>query len=170
MNQNPPMNQMQTSQLPPPPPAPEPPAMSPQQLHADLNTIRSVLHESAAARGPHRTIIAAGNLVCALVMLIAVPIILIACSIPLFASGGEDGTGIPLVAGFLVVCLLMLLASPFLLAAWGLYKGKSWGVVAAVVASVFNLMNFPIGTALAGYTFWAMYNNKLAPDTPAGKS
>ena len=138
--------------------------MSPEQLHADLYAIRSVLNESAAARGPHRGVIAVANLVCGVFILLAVPILLVVFSIPAVALRKEEGALIPLFIGLGIIAILLILSSPFVAAAWGLLKHRSWGIGAALVAAVFNLMNFPFGTALAIYTFWAVSAGKLVPE------
>ncbi|MCX6855497.1 MAG: hypothetical protein NTV80_11410 [Verrucomicrobia bacterium] len=132
------MENTHISAVPPLPPQSEPhsaPAMSPEQLHADMNTIRSVLSSGSADQGPHRVIIAGSNIFCGFILVIAIPFILL---------------------GF-----LMVLASPFFLAGWGLLKNRSWGATAAVVAAVLNLMNIPFGTAFSIYTFWALTKDKL---------
>lgn len=138
--------------------------MSAEQLHADLNAIRSVLNEGASARSPQRTIIAVGNLVCGIFMLLAVPVLLIVFSLPALTSPHEDGVLIPLFIGLAIIAVLLLLASPFMAAWWGLQRNKSWGIMAALIAGALNLMNFPLGTVLAVYTFWAVSSGKLAPD------
>lgn len=135
--------------------------MTSDQLQSDLNTIRAALGDNSATEGPHRSIIAAANIVCGLLLLIITPFILVGTSIPLIASKGESGTWVPLLAGLGVTIFFLALASPFLLAAWGLFKRRSWGVVAAIVAACFNLLNIPFGTAVSIYTFWALANGKL---------
>jgi hypothetical protein len=135
--------------------------MTPEQLHADLNTIRSVLSEGAAARGPHRMIIAAANFVCGAFMVLAVPIVLVVFSIPVFLNPGEKGMIPVILVGLLSVLVLTVMAIPFVLAGWGLLKRKSWGPTAVVVASLLNVVNVPFGTVLAAYTFWALTTGKL---------
>ena len=49
-----------------------------------------------------------------------------------------------------------LLALPGLLAGIGLLKRKSWARILSLVVGFFNLFNFPLGTALALYTFWVL--------------
>jgi hypothetical protein len=113
-----------------PPPASVPPTgppMSAEQLQADLNTIRSVLSESAAAKGPHRLIIAAGNLVCGAFMLLAVPIVILVFCIPIFNVPETEGMVAVILIGLIAVGVLVALAVPFLLAGWGLLKSRSWG-------------------------------------------
>lgn len=143
--------------------------MSPAQLHADLNAIRSVLNEGAAARSPHRGIIAAGNLLCGFLVLIAVPFLLVIFSIPLITAPREEGVLVPLFIGLGIIAILVLVASPFLAAGWGLFRHKRWGIAAALVAAIFNLMNFPFGTALSIYTIWAVSSGKLVPEPKTAK-
>jgi hypothetical protein len=136
-------------------------AMSPEQLQADLQTMRSVLEQSTASKGPHRVIIAGANLFFGIMFLLAVPVIVMVFSIPMFTAPHEEGiVAVPIVGGA-IIAILVFLSLPFLLAGWGLLKGKRWGEAAAVVAAVFNVWNVPLGTALTIYTFWAMANGKL---------
>lgn len=135
--------------------------MSPDQLQADLQTMRSVLEQSTASKGPHRVIIAGANLFFGIMFLLAVPVVVMIFSIPVFTVPHQEGiVAVPIVGGTIVV-ILVLLSLPFLLAGWGLLKGKRWGEAAAVVAAVFNVWNVPLGTALTIYSFWAMAKGKL---------
>lgn len=143
--------------------------MSPEQLHSDLNAIRSVLNEGTAARSPHRYIIAVGNLFCCVFFLIAVPVLLVVFSLPMITTPEEKGVTGFLLIGLGITALLLVLSSPFLLAAWGLWRHKRWGIAAALVAAAFNLMNFPFGTALAIYTIWAVSSGNLVPEPKAGR-
>lgn len=45
---------------------------------------------------------------------------------------------------------------PGLLAGIGLLKRKSWARILALVVGFFSLFSFPLGTALAIYTFWVL--------------
>ncbi|WP_009962765.1 hypothetical protein [Verrucomicrobium spinosum] len=119
------------------------------------------MNESPATKGPRRLILAGGNIFCGLMPLVAVPFILLGTSIPAIAVPHEEGSFIPLVIGLGLSAILVLLAIPFFLAGWGLFKDRSWGTVAAIVAAVLNLMNVPFGTAISIYTYWALAKNKL---------
>lgn len=143
------------------PTTPVSPDMTSDQLQSDLNTIRAALGDNVLNEGPHRLILAAVNVVCGILILIVTPFILLGTSIPLLASKGEPGTWIPLLAGIVVTLGFLTLALPFLLAAWGLFKRRSWGVVAAIVAACINLLNVPFGTAVSIYTFWVVAQGKL---------
>lgn len=55
----------------------------------------------------------------------------------------------------LVVLGCILVASlPSLVGGYGLLTGKKWGPAVALVASLFQVFNAPIGTGLAIYTAW----------------
>ncbi len=62
--------------------------------------------------------------------------------------------GLSLIGGFAGTTMLFL-ALPNLICGIGLLRNwGGWVIVLAVILGVFNVMNFPIGTAIALYTFW----------------
>jgi hypothetical protein len=65
--------------------------------------------------------------------------------------------GILAVVGFSVGIFMAVLALPGLLAGIGLLKRKNWGRVLAIVVSFLNLLNFPLGTLLGGYSLWVLF-------------
>ena len=139
----------------------QPPPISMQQLQSDMETIRAVLEEGEAERGPHRAIIAGGNLFCGAIILVVVPVILLVCGISLFQPGDPGEKMAIGLVGLIPTTILLLIASPFLLAGYGLLKRKSWGPAFALIAGALNLFNLPLGTALAIYTFWAVGGGHL---------
>jgi hypothetical protein len=60
------------------------------------------------------------------------------------------------VAGFLAVVSL-----PSLIAGLGLMARKPWSRLLTLVVSVFQLFNFPFGTALAIYSFWVLTKSEV---------
>jgi hypothetical protein len=46
---------------------------------------------------------------------------------------------------------------PSYVAAWALLKRRPWAKTAAIVAAVPAIMYFPLGTAVAAYTFWVLF-------------
>jgi hypothetical protein len=140
--------------------------MSPEQLKSDIETIKTVLAEGDRDRdrGPHRVIIAAGNLLTGFVFLILA--VLVGAGFVKGAAEASEKAGTPPViaifaAGFVLFLSAAVIALSFFLAGWGLFKGRRWGTIAAMVAAVPNLFNVPFGTALAIYTFWALFAGKL---------
>lgn len=131
------------------------------------DTIRGVLSESDQQKNVHRSVIAVANLVCGVLIFMAVPILFVIGDFFAMAptpaeASGEVGPATPIfMAGFITLVVLGILSFPFFMAGWGLLKGKSWGAGFAIVAGVLNLLNFLFGTALAIYTFWAASKGHL---------
>lgn len=83
-------------------------------------------------------------------------------------SGDVTGfTFLSAIGGFIGV-LMLILALPNFICGLGLLRNaKGWVIVLAVVLGVFNLAQFPFGTAIALYTFWIaykLYSNQGAAD------
>jgi hypothetical protein len=48
---------------------------------------------------------------------------------------------------------------PSLIAGYAMLKRKNWARMASIVASVFEVMSFPFGTAVGIYSFWFMFGD-----------
>jgi hypothetical protein len=57
---------------------------------------------------------------------------------------------------FLVGAILLVIATPSIAAGVGLLRYRSWGRVLTLVLSVLRLLEFPLGTATAIYSFWVL--------------
>jgi hypothetical protein len=55
-----------------------------------------------------------------------------------------------------LAALFVLLALPGLIAGWGLLTYQPWARILNIILSAFDLLNFPVGTALGVYSIWAM--------------
>lgn len=55
--------------------------------------------------------------------------------------------------------LMVVLALPSLLAGVGLLRRKEWGRILALIVGVFDLFNFPIGTLIAIYSFYVLFQS-----------
>jgi hypothetical protein len=64
------------------------------------------------------------------------------------------------IVGTLTCGFLLLFSLPGVLAGIGLLKGQNWGRILALIVGLFNLINVPVGTVLAGYTFWVLLQNE----------
>lgn len=73
-----------------------------------------------------------------------------------FASGEREAMFILPVVGTTTGMFLFAAAVPSLLAGFGLLRGKNWGRILAIVVSFFNLLWFPVGTALGIYGLWVL--------------
>ena len=70
-------------------------------------------------------------------------------------SGDPAAFGVMSGIGGLIGSLMLIVALPNLIVGFGLLRNwGGWVIVVAVILGVINLMNFPVGTAIAGYTFW----------------
>lgn len=71
-------------------------------------------------------------------------------------SGELAAIGITSTIGAIIGIVISALAIPALAAGAGLLARRSWARVLTLVISVFNLFNFPFGTALGMYAFWVL--------------
>jgi len=67
--------------------------------------------------------------------------------------------------GMIVVISFALFAALEIVGAAMLMRGNDSGRIITIVFSVLHLINIPIGTAIGGYSLWALLRN--APPTPA---
>jgi hypothetical protein len=74
-------------------------------------------------------------------------------TVGMFADDHEVAKILPLI-GTSVGAFLLILAIPGLLAGYGVLSNKSWGLSVALVVGLLNILCFPFGTALGGYSLW----------------
>lgn len=55
-----------------------------------------------------------------------------------------------------VMVVIIILSIPGIIAGIGLLKKKEWARILTLILSVLDLINFPIGTAVGGYSIWAL--------------
>ncbi len=60
-------------------------------------------------------------------------------------------------------CILLIISIPGFIAGIGLLKFRQWARILAIILAVLNILSFPLGTALAIYTFWVLLNAQTAP-------
>jgi hypothetical protein len=95
----------------------------------------------------------------ALMVLIMIPIFLLVFP-PMFRS---DPNVPPEFAAFLSTIMVLALvfslifSLPPLLAGYGMLKRKRWAKVMGIVASCFEALSMPFGTALCVYTLWFLF-------------
>ena len=96
-------------------------------------------------------------------------VFLIAFGVPaaLIVGNAPGGGGAPLVFVLVALLLGLLFATLFMIppfvAGYGLLKRKAWARMASLVASVFEVLNFPMGSALAAYNFWLLFGQSTRP-------
>ncbi len=78
-------------------------------------------------------------------------------------SGDLGGVIAGPILGVIAALAIALFSLPSLFIGWGLLKGESWARVGALIVGVFIFFNFPFGTALCIYTFWALWGKGSDP-------
>lgn len=78
------------------------------------------------------------------------------------AAGDPEAATVLGILGPAFCFFLVAISLPGLLAGYGLLKRRSWARVLAIVVSIFKLVNFPIGTAVGGYTLWVLFQDSAA--------
>lgn len=78
----------------------------------------------------------------------------------LMSGSGEDFVVTTLV-GFGISTFMLLLSAPGFIAGYGLLKRKPWARTLSLVLALLNVMSFPVGTAVAVYTFWVMMQDDI---------
>ena len=73
-------------------------------------------------------------------------------------TGDAQAFGVLSVIGGFAGAFMLLMALPNLIVGIGLLRNwGSWVMIVAVILGVINLLHFPIGTAIALYTFWVAW-------------
>jgi hypothetical protein len=85
----------------------------------------------------------------------------------IFHYGVPEAHGFP-VGGILAILMMvvtisvMVTALPGLIAGIGLLRFQNWARILAIVLAALHVLNFPLGTALAVYTFIVLLNPETA--------
>jgi hypothetical protein len=74
-------------------------------------------------------------------------------------SGDREAMGILSIVGISVGTFMGVLGLPGLLAGIGLLRRRNWGRILALIVSFLNLLNFPIGTVIGGYSLWVLFQD-----------
>ena len=77
------------------------------------------------------------------------------------AADSGDAVVLPIlgIIGTVGLVFFAVMALPGLLAGYGLLKQKKWGQILGIVDGLLNLLNFPVGTAIGGYTLFVLFQN-----------
>jgi hypothetical protein len=109
-------------------------------------------------------------------LLIGLVVFFVLGTVAAFADDPDAMVVLPLIAT-VVGGGMMLLSLPGIIGGIGLLKHKNWARILILIVSVFDILNIPLGTALAIYTFWALLQDETvrlfspqpaAPAHPAG--
>jgi hypothetical protein len=78
------------------------------------------------------------------------------------SQGEHQAAGILGIIAIALGIFLAALALPGIIGGWALFSGRSWGRPLVLVLGALHLINFPLGTALGIYTFWALLHEPVA--------
>jgi hypothetical protein len=77
-------------------------------------------------------------------------------------SGDAEAITITSIVGSAIAFFLILVSAPGVIVGIGLLRLHAWARIAAMILAVFNLVNFPLGTAVAVYTIWILMQDETA--------
>jgi len=72
---------------------------------------------------------------------------------------GDGATGIFMLVLSFIMVWSFIITLPSFIAGYAILKHKSWARTASIVAAVLETMSFPLGTAVAIYSFWFMFSD-----------
>ena len=75
-------------------------------------------------------------------------------------SGDAEAMFVTSTVAVVISVFLLLVSVPGLIAGVGLLKRAEWARILMLVVACFQLLNVPLGTALAIYTFWALLQDE----------
>jgi hypothetical protein len=78
-------------------------------------------------------------------------------------TGDRQAVVVLTLVGTFVGALLTLLGLPGIVAGFGLLGRKAWARYLAIVLSLLNLFNLPIGTVIGVYTLWVLMQDAAPP-------
>ncbi len=114
----------------------------------------------------HLRTLGIGNIVYSLLLLIPAGLVFgILTSVGYLVEDQEASRILPFI-GTGVGIFLALLSIPGFIAGWGLLKKKSWGMPLALVVGILNILCFPLGTALGGYSIWIFSKINKSSSSP----
>src|SRR5438067_13445394 len=73
--------------------------------------------------------------------------------------GGSAPPNFLVLIFFFVAVMTVVMTIPSVIAGYALLKRRPWAKVAGIVGGVVSATSFPIGTALAVYTFWFLFSD-----------
>jgi len=77
-------------------------------------------------------------------------------------SGDDVAIRVTAIVAFVIGGIILLVSVPGIIVGLGLLSFKPWARILAIILSLFNLLGFPVGTALGVYTLWAMLDSETS--------
>jgi hypothetical protein len=110
----------------------------------------------------HLTAVAALQIGYSILMIIAALVVYIVLpNVARFVEESEIADFLPLIAIWILVFLLVI-STPSLIGGFGLLMKKYWARYVVLIFSMFQIFNFPVGTAIAVYTIWVLVQDDTA--------
>jgi hypothetical protein len=91
---------------------------------------------------------------------IAVAIFVFGAGAAVLSAPGTDEALAGTTCFGIVAFLIALMSLPSIIAGIGLQRRRKWARILTIILSVINLFNFPVGTALGGYSLWVLLNDQ----------
>ncbi len=109
----------------------------------------------------HKKLIGVLYLVYGAIEIVAVILVLVGV-LTYLITGSSGNYGAPFFIGFTVGILIAVGAFvvPAIIAGYGLFKLRSWGRTAGIVAAICLLLSIPFGTALGIYALWFFFSEE----------
>jgi len=79
-----------------------------------------------------------------------------------FISQDEDAMMVLSIIGVVIASFLLITAIPGIIGGIGLLKRKSWARILILILAAIDLLDIPLGTALAVYSFWVLLQDETA--------
>jgi len=118
---------------------------------------------------PHLRALGIAHIVYSFLLLIPAAIVFgVLTTVGIFADDPDVAQILPLV-GISVGAFLLVLAIPGFIAGYGVLTKKKWGLSVALVVGLLNILCFPFGTALGGYSLW-VFTKSNEQSSPGGQA
>jgi hypothetical protein len=108
----------------------------------------------------HVELLALINIVSGVLGLLAAGIVFAVLFVLAPVANDPVGSPVLLIVAVGVSSLLVLFSAPSLIAGIGLLKHKAWARILTLILAIIAVMNVPIGTLIAIYTFWVLTNEE----------
>ena len=76
-------------------------------------------------------------------------------------SGDHEAQFVLSIIANVLIIFFTILSIPGIIAGIGLFKRKEWARILALIISVLDLFNFPLGTAVGVYSIWALVQTEV---------
>lgn len=108
----------------------------------------------------HIKVVGVGNILYGAFLLVISVLVLLGFGVAGIASGDLLGGLLLGSVGLLASAFVAVLSVPRIIGGLGLLAKRNWARYVLGFTSAFGLFEFPIGTALSGYSLWVLFHNE----------